>query len=786
MACRPSPSFLPSLSAPAWRKGFLHSDVFGPSNLARALAALGVGLGAVLGPLPALGQSRDADPALEALIPDSAIDNPQAWARDTDAARATVPDVSTLISPDPLPALPAMPGITLDWPDQADLPAIEPLTPDPDIADAQQQAKAAGAALETDDSAQGVRIANAALVRVADQVVLAFPTDTQIPDRDAIVARFKGLSALATLKDDEDNLAQLTRRAKSDAELLQQVLRVYGYYDPGVTQTIERPATPGTTTPAATAPETASSSAATGAAAPAKAETAEEARARRQANLAKSVVRFDIQPGPQYRFAHIALGDVMAASDSANLRAAFHLNIGDPINSDKILTEKDSLNKELGERGYAFASVGEPDLVIDHEPRTGDLTVPVTTGGKYRFGHVNSNLPAYLSSRHLERIARFRPGDMYQRSDMDDLREGILATSLVSTATVKAREVTPPANGQPGVVDVDVDLTKAPQRMLAGLIGYSSGEGARLEGSWEHRNFFPPEGMIKFRGVLGTQEQLAGFTFRRNNFHERDQVLTADLYAQTIQVRAYDANTISATASLEKQSTLIFQKPWTYSFGIQLIGTQETTSTTPRTTYFIAALPLRGAYDASDSLLDPTRGWRLSLRVSPELSTTDGTKSSYVKTQVDASIYQRISSSVVLAARTRLGAIAGTTLDNIAPSRRFYAGGGASVRGYAYQRVGPLDSAGEPTGGRSLSEFSLEARVKTGLFGGAVGLVPFVDAGTVGPTATPTLSGLRLGAGLGLRYQTNFGPIRIDVGTPINPRPGDSRLGVYIALGQAF
>ncbi|WP_022677649.1 autotransporter assembly complex family protein [Novosphingobium sp. B-7] len=763
----------------AWPKVSLRSDIFCLSGLARALATLGLGLGATLGPLPALGQSRNADPALEALIPDSAIDNPQAWARDTDAAHTTVPDVSTLISPDPLPALPPMPGITLEWPDKADLPAIEPLSPDPDIADAQEQAKAAGVALETDDSAQGLRIANATLVHVANQVELAFPPDVTLPDRDAIVARFKGLSALATLKDDEDNLAQLTRRAKSDADLLQQILRVYGYYDPDVIQTIERP----TTTPVAAG----TAGAATGAGAtPAKAETAEEARARRQASLAKAVVRFDIQPGPQYRFAHIALGDIQAASDAQNLRAAFHLNVGDPINSDKILTEKDSLNKEMGERGYAFATVGEPDLVIDHEPRTGDLNLPVTTGGKYRFGHVNSNLPTYLSSRHLERIARFRPGDMYQRSDMDDLREGILATSLVSTATVKAREVTPPTNGQPGVVDVDVDLTKAPQRTLAGLIGYSSGEGARLEGSWEHRNFFPPEGMIRFRGVLGTQEQLAGFTFRRNNFHERDQVLTADLYAQTIQVRAYDANTLSATASLEKQSTLIFQKPWTYSFGIQLIGTQETTSTTPRTTYFIAALPLRGAYDASDNLLDPTKGWRLSLRVSPELSTTDGTKSSYVKTQIDASVYQHISSRVILAARTRLGAIVGTQVDNIAPSRRFYAGGGASVRGYSYQRVGPLDATGEPTGGRSLTEFSLEARVKTGLFGGAVGLVPFVDAGTVGTNATPTLSGMRLGAGLGLRYQTNFGPIRIDVGTPINPRPGDSRLGVYIALGQAF
>ncbi|GMM62021.1 autotransporter assembly complex protein TamA [Novosphingobium pituita] len=745
---------------------------------------------------PACAQSRNADAALEALIPDSALDNPDAWALDTDAARTKAPDVTALISPDPLPPLPPMPGITLDWPDAAELPPIEPLTPDADIADLQQQAREAGAALDADDLAQPARIADAAIVRVGKRVILAFPPEVNpdhpvMADRDAIVERFRGLSALGTLADGEDNLAQLTRRAKNDAELLQQILRVYGYYDPDVTQSMERPAS---AEAASAAPVAASASAPApvsapdSTAAPARqAESAEASRARRAAQLASTVVRFDIQPGPQYTYAHVTLGDVAAAREAGPLRAAFHIRPGDPINSDKILTEKDSLTRALGEHGYAFAKVGEPDLLIDHEPHTGNLTLPVETGGQYVFGQVTSNLPAYMSARHLARIARFRPGDPYRFSEMDDLREGILATSLVSTTTVKAREARAPAPGAPGIVDVDVTLAKAPQRTIAGLLGYSSGEGVRVEASWENRNFFPPEGMIKFRGVIGTREQLAGFTFRRSNFHERDQILTADLYAQTINDPAYKASTVSATASLEKQSTLIFQKPWTYSVGVQLVGTRESTSNaTPRETYFIAALPLRGAYDGSDNLLDPTKGWRLSLRVSPEISTSNGVRSTYVKSQLDASLYQKVTDKVVLAARTRIGSITGTTLDNIAPSRRFYAGGGASVRGYSYQRVGPLDAGNNPTGGRSLSEFSLEARVKTGLLGGAVGLVPFVDAGTIGPHANPTLSGMRIGAGLGLRYLTNFGPIRIDVGTPLNPRAGDSRLGVYIALGQAF
>jgi translocation and assembly module TamA len=188
------------------------------------------------------------------------------------------------------------------------------------------------------------------------------------------------------------------------------------------------------------------------------------------------------------------------------------------------------------------------------------------------------------------------------------------------------------------------------------------------------------------------------------------------------------------------------------------------------------------SYDGSDDLLDPNRGFRLSLRFSPELSLHAGAFG-YGRAQVDASFYQPVTERVTLAGRTRLGTILGAGRDFIAPSRRFYAGGGGSVRGYGYQVLGPRDPVfNDPIGGRSLAEFAVEARVRFGNWG----IVPFLDAGNVYASPLPRITDLRLGAGLGVRYHTRFGPIRVDVGTPLTPRKGDSRVAVYVSLGQAF
>ena len=710
--------------------------------------------------------STVTEPTLEDLIPDSAVADPQAWVRQAPAAATAATD--EVLALDPGSPLAPLPELQLAWPDDQVLPAVEPLSPEPDIQlaedTAEKELQAAGVA--PGDAVP--RLVDAKVEDLGKGVELGFPAGAETAGREDIADRFAALSTLRRLRDDNDNIAQLARRGRSDRDLLLRTLRNYGYYDAEVYQTL---------------------SGVRDGAGVKDGETGGDAIA----EPGKIKVRFDVIPGPRYVFGAIALGDLAATGDDyASLRAAFDIQPGEPVVGDTIITEQANLTIALGETGYAFAQVGEPDLLIDHARREGDLTLPVTPAGKYTFGAVNSALPRFLSSGHLASIARFDPGDLYQKSKVDDLRRAILATGLVSSVTVTPREIEKPAPVNPGTVDLDVALTKAKLRTIAGLAGYSSGEGFRVEASWEHRNLFPPEGLLRVRGVAGTQEQLAGVTFRRNNVWGRDRILSVDLFAQTQDRDAFNARTVSFIATFERQSTILYQKRWSYGIGLEAVATQEREGTVngvraPRQTFFIGALPAHVLYDASDDLLDPKKGFRAGIRLSPEYSKINGGGSAtYIKAQFDGSYYQPVSDKIVLAGRARLGTITGADIAQIAPSRRFYAGGGGSVRGYGYQQIGPRNSVGDPSGGRSLSELSFEARVRTGFFGGALAVVPFVDAGAVDTTTTPSFQDLRFGAGVGIRYYTNFGPLRIDVGTPLNRRKGDSRIGVYVALGQAF
>jgi translocation and assembly module TamA len=158
----------------------------------------------------------------------------------------------------------------------------------------------------------------------------------------------------------------------------------------------------------------------------------------------------------------------------------------------------------------------------------------------------------------------------------------------------------------------------------------------------------------------------------------------------------------------------------------------------------------------------------------------------YARSQIDASAYHPLSDRVVLAGRIRLGTILGASAFDLAPSRRFYSGGGGSVRGYGYQQLGPKDAAGDPIGGRGLAEFSLETRIRLKQFGGNFGIVPFFDGGSLSTDATPGLKDWRFAVGAGVRYYSSFGPIRVDFGIPLDRQKGDGPFAVAVSLGQAF
>ncbi len=710
----------------------------------------------------AMAQSMDADPELEELIPDSAISDPESWAMDTEAANTpTTDDI------DPASELDDD-GFTLDWPEDSDFEVtIEDLEIDPELEgllnwrdDPPARDLALPGMTERQDENESAQLVEN---KISGRITFNYPESfSEFSELDGFIARFEGLSDIKNLRDGDDNLAQVANRAKADSELLTEMLSVYGFYDAEVRQRVRTP------------PEGQGSGPDGGV-------------------MAKDATFvFTLDPGERYKYGAVELPGLEKTGDDYDaLRADFEIQPGDYIQEDRIVTERIDLQIALGETGYPFVDLGAPELLIDHERDEGDLTLEVTSGGKYDFGNIVSGSPDFLSGKHLSEIARFDEGDSYKASDVDDLREAILATGLVSSLSIEPVETTAPTDGEPGTVDVAVEMTPAPLRTISGSLGYGTGQGFTATAAWEHRNFFPPEGMLRLRAIAGTQEQLAGATFRRNNWHGRDRVLTLDVFANTIDRDAYEARTVSAIGKFEKLSTLLFQKKLAWSIGLELVATQEREGTLdgevgPRETYFVAALPGQVTLDYSDSLLDPTKGWRITGFISPETSHTNGNQSQYARSWIEGRYYQPVSDSLVIAGRAKFGTIQGTAIDNVAPSRRLYAGGGGSVRGYDYQGIGPQNDVGDPTGGRSLSEFSLEARYRTGLLDGAVSIVPFIDAGTVDTGTTPGVSNLQYGAGIGMRYHTNFGPLRVDLATPLNPRPGDSRIGVYIALGQSF
>ncbi|MEJ7926467.1 BamA/TamA family outer membrane protein [Sphingobium sp. AN641] len=634
---------------------------------------------------------------------------------------------------DPAPFDP-MPDIGLDWPEMDAPIAPRPIAPDP-VDQPADMAEIETPPPTTDDT--DVIVADTGEERRYTVAITGLDT---IADA-AFNARFDQASVLREGEGKLANLAQVNRRIKQDSDLLDRLLRAKGYYAARVRGSVAAP----------------------------------------PAGSDRLAVTFDIAPGTQYLLSSVDIDGLEAAGErQPTLRDVFPVAPGDPVDADRILAARGSLALALGENGFPFARVDEPQVRIDHEERKGDLDIVVAPGGYRRFGRIVMANDRLFTARHVQRIARFDAEDVYKASDVEDLRRALVQTGLISSLRLEPRDA-----GDGAHVDIAVDARPAPLRTIAGELGYGTGEGYRAEVSWQHRNFFPPEGAVTLRGVVGTQEQTASVGYRRNNFLRRDNILTGLLSYSDVQRDAYDARTVTLAGGLERQTNIIFQKKWVWRIGAELIASDEADFFSAiaggRRTFLIGALPLSLSYDGSDDLLNPTTGFRLGGRISPELS-FQGSSFGYAKVQLDGSFYQPTGDRIVLAARARLGSILGSQVSRIAPSRRFYAGGGGSVRGYGYQAIGPRDADNDPIGGKSLAEFSLEARVRFGNFG----VVPFVDAGNISTSFVPRFRDLRVGAGMGLRYYSSFGPIRVDVGTPINPQRGDPRVAVYVSLGQAF
>ena len=598
---------------------------------------------------------------------------------------------------------------------------------------------------EADDSEQTAALRYDYRIEGLESLEETGKTQVRPVSADDIRSLFEELSALEEADGKAANGAMVSARMQEDQQLLVDIMTGQGFFDALVNGAVELPETDGE----------------------------------------KLTVVLQVEPGRRYDLGTIIFDADRVVPEDLITRN-FVPKTGEPIVAERVLAAEANIAVVLPQEGYPFAETGQRDILLDPETGTGDYTLPVNIGPRSSYGEIVTTGTTAFDADHIGVLSRFDKGELYDSRMVDDLRKALVATGLFSIVSVK-----PTASGEAApdgteYATINVEQVAGPPRTLAGSAGYSTGQGFRLEGSWTHRNLFPPEGALIASGVAGTQEQGASLTFRRSNAGRRDRTVELGISALHSDFEAYEAFTGKLAGRISYDSTPIWQKRLTYSYGFEVLGSNEqdfnfATGERDRRTFYVAALPGQVTFDTTDSLLDPTQGFRLSAKLSPEASLGSGTQI-YGRGLLEGTAYFQVDDGIIIAGRTRVGSIAGADREMIAPSRRYYAGGGGSVRGFGYQELGPKDIEDRPIGGRSLVEAAAEVRYRFGDYG----IVGFVDAGQVYTSSTPGFDNLRYGVGIGGRFYTNFGPLRVDVATPINRQRGESRVSVYISIGQAF
>jgi translocation and assembly module TamA len=390
----------------------------------------------------------------------------------------------------------------------------------------------------------------------------------------------------------------------------------------------------------------------------------------------------------------------------------------------------------------------------------------------------------------------WKQGDLYDASRLAELRRHLADTHLFETIHIEvAREAT--ASGE---VPVTVTLRESKHRGLGAGVFYSSADGPGIDVSWEHRNLRGLGDKLWLGGSVSTQEKSGAVRYRLPDVLATDQNLVSELSFSQQDTEAYNAQQGLVSAALELPVSHSLSLRAGPSFEVGPIDAPDIKSLSPvrdglakndSEIFELFGLPLLLRYDGSDSLLDPSRGVRTAINVTPLADA--GSQLGFVVNKLTGSAYLPLFGrrSAVLASRAAFGSTLGAPRADMPATKRFYAGGGGSIRGYAYQLAGPLasdsdpDARNDPLGGRSMVEMGTELRLR---LGDRFGVVPFVEGGTVFADPVPTFTDrVFWGAGLGFRYFTGIGPLRVDVATPLERRSGiDDPVQFYLSLGQAF
>ena len=486
---------------------------------------------------------------------------------------------------------------------------------------------------------------------------------------------------------------------------------------------------------------------------------------------------FRIQAGPQYTLKQVEIRNVAPGTpEIADFPAPKELGLtkGQPFQAQPVLDAEQRLLTLLRERGHPFAAAPDRDVIVDHADHSVSVTYKVDPGPKAVFGPVTVTGLDEVRESVARKYVEWKEGASYDQRLVTATQNALYRSGLFSTVRV----ATVP-DGDRSAVPMAIELTERKHRTISAGLLYRTDEGGSLRLHWENRNLHGLGRTLSYDVHLGEIQTSLETKYVLPRWRRDDQTLELSAHAGQWNPDAYTSRRVGTSAWVERQ----LSKHWRGGTGISLRW-DDVDQGDDSEQYHLMSNPWQFTFDTVDDPLDPTLGRRISLRAVP-FAGVGGGALLFAKSEVGYSEYFALDDQGdwILAARARLGLALGAGLHDMPPDERFYAGGAASIRGYAYQSVGPLDDDDDPIGGRSVFDTSLELRRKIAK---DIGIVAFVDGGSAFDDAYPTFNNLRWGAGLGMRYYTPIGPVGLDVAVPLNKRGFDDSFQVYITLGQAF
>ena len=494
-------------------------------------------------------------------------------------------------------------------------------------------------------------------------------------------------------------------------------------------------------------------------------------------------VEVSIQRGPLFRLGTVTI----EGSVPQQAKDRFALSSGAPAVASDVLAARVRLLDALREQGFALATVSEPEAILDPDAQELDVAFTVDSGPRVDIAPIDFQGLQHVNASFLHRYLLLHGGERYDPRAIETARADLVALGVFNAVVPVVGEQ---LNAQ-GRLPVKFVVNERKRHQVSLAAQYSTDLGVSTSATWMNRNLFGNAEQLKLGlgfSAGGTALSGPGYwgsvRFVKPAFLRRDQSLQIDFAPVKEELTAYGRTAVTGSVAVKRT----FSNPWTLSIGVS--GERERVTqqnTTERYTLF--GLPIVATYNSANDPLNPTRGVRASLSATPTQVVGAGNVS-FLALNASASTYIDAGAAAggtpgrtVVALRGTAGHLAGASQLDVPADKRLYAGGSDTVRGYKYQTVGPVFPDNQPQGGTSMVAGTVELRQRIGKQFGAVALV---DAGQVSASGWSFDGPWGIGAGLGARYYTSIGPIRLDLAVPVNKLPDSGSFQVYIGIGQAF